>query len=146
MFKNGENRRLMDKCKIVILNIDSILDWIILSPKNMEVLNFASPKSVYMLKSVKKWLCKTSWITPPFLSFEKKLLLQYFFYELMFSNPKFQMIWMKIDWIIEHSCLVAILNFSVISFSFYGLYYQNMSLIAHGTIFSYNCSPISRFW
>jgi hypothetical protein len=25
----------------------------------MEVINFASPKWVYMLKSVEKWLCKT---------------------------------------------------------------------------------------
>jgi hypothetical protein len=64
----------IDKCKIAILNIDSILIWIILSLRNVEVLNFASSKWVYMLKSVEKGLCKwlvaPSWITPPFWSFE----------------------------------------------------------------------------
>jgi hypothetical protein len=38
------------------LNINSILNYIIMGVKNMEVLNFASPKWVYMLKSVEKWL------------------------------------------------------------------------------------------
>jgi hypothetical protein len=61
----------------------------------MEVLNFANPKWVYMLRSVEKWLCKESikqWLVAPFCSFEKKLLLRYFFDELMFPNPKFQVI------------------------------------------------------
>jgi hypothetical protein len=108
----------MDKCKIAILNIDFILNWIILGLRNMEVLNFAIPKWVYMWKSVetccarpesiKQWLAP-SWILPPFWSFEKTLLLHYFFYKLMFSNRKFQM---STYWIIEHLCLAAILNFS----------------------------------
>jgi hypothetical protein len=62
----------------------------------MEVLNFASPKWAYMLKSVENWLCKTrkhktvvgGVLNYSSILFEKKLLLQYFFYELMFSNPK----------------------------------------------------------
>jgi hypothetical protein len=49
----------IDKCKIAILNFDFILNLYILGPRNMEVLNFASPKWVYMLKSVEKWLSKT---------------------------------------------------------------------------------------
>jgi biotin synthase-related radical SAM superfamily protein len=28
----------------------------------------------------------------------------------MVSNPKFKMIWMKIDWIMEHSCLLEFLK------------------------------------
>jgi hypothetical protein len=56
--KQGSDGRI-DKCKISILNIDSTLIWIILGLRNMEVLNFASPKWVYILKSVEKWLCKT---------------------------------------------------------------------------------------
>jgi hypothetical protein len=48
-----------DKHKIAILNNDSILNWIILGLWNIKVLNFASSKWVYMLKSVEKWLCKT---------------------------------------------------------------------------------------
>jgi hypothetical protein len=40
----------------------------------MEVLSFVSPKWVYILKSVEKWLCKI------------------FFYQLLFQNSKFQMI------------------------------------------------------
>jgi hypothetical protein len=43
----------IDKRKIAILN------WIILGLRNMKVLNVASPKWVYMLKSVEKWQCKT---------------------------------------------------------------------------------------
>jgi hypothetical protein len=54
----GSDERI-DKRKIAILNIDSSLNRNILSLKNMEVLNFASPKLVYMLKSVEKWLCKS---------------------------------------------------------------------------------------
>jgi hypothetical protein len=49
----------IDKRKIAILNIDSVLNWIILNLRDMEVLSFASPKWVFMLKSVEKWLCKT---------------------------------------------------------------------------------------
>jgi hypothetical protein len=37
----------IEKRKIAIFNIDSILNRIILSLKNMEVLSFASPKWVY---------------------------------------------------------------------------------------------------
>jgi hypothetical protein len=68
----------------------------------MKVLDFASPKYVYMLKSVQKWLCSTRKYKTvvggailncsSILKFGKQLLSQYFFYELMFSNPKFQMI------------------------------------------------------
>jgi hypothetical protein len=107
----------IDKCKIDIL-----------------IIELFCPKWVSMLKSVENRLGKTrnyktvapSCINPPFCSFEKKLLPQYFFYELMFSNPKFQMILMKR--IMERSCLAATLNFSVISknsyfFFFYGLDY-----------------------
>jgi hypothetical protein len=49
----------MDKRKIGILHIDSILNLIILSLRNMEVLNFTSTKWVFMLKSAEKWLCNT---------------------------------------------------------------------------------------
>jgi hypothetical protein len=48
----GSDGRI-DKRKIAILNIDSILSF-----KNMEVLNFTRPKWIYMLKSIEKWLCK----------------------------------------------------------------------------------------
>jgi uncharacterized protein YceK len=62
----------------------------------MKVLNFAISKAVYILKSVEKWLCKTrkykTVVDLPFCSLKKKLLLQYFVYELMFSNPNIQMI------------------------------------------------------
>jgi hypothetical protein len=54
----GSDRRIV-KRKIAILNIDSILYWIILPLKLMKVPDFASPKSVYMLKSVEKRLSKT---------------------------------------------------------------------------------------
>jgi hypothetical protein len=97
----GSHGRI-DKRKIAIFNIDSILNWIISRLRNMKVLNFASPKWVYMWKSVEKWLCKTRkyktligikhraiFNYSSILKFWKKLLLQYFFYELMFSNLKF---------------------------------------------------------
>jgi hypothetical protein len=45
-------------------------------------------------ESMKQWLVVPSIVTPPFLSFEKKLQLHYFFYELMLPNP---MISKKID-------------------------------------------------
>jgi hypothetical protein len=48
-----------EKRKIAVLNNDSILNCIILSLRNMKVHNFASPKWVYMTKSVEKCLCKT---------------------------------------------------------------------------------------
>jgi hypothetical protein len=61
-----------------------------------------------------------------------------YFYNIFCMNWCFQMINMKIYWIIEHSCLAAILNFCSILkcfflkfkfFSFYGrLDYHNMSL------------------
>jgi hypothetical protein len=138
----GSDGRI-DKCKIAIFNIDSILNWIILGLKNMEVLNFASPKWAYMFKSVEKWLCKSwkyktvaggailNWSA--ILNFWKKITSTIFFYELMFPNPKFQMIYMNIDWIIEHSCLAVILNFftilkcyfsKFIVLTFYGPNYQ----------------------
>jgi hypothetical protein len=41
------------------LNIDSILLNYFLRLKIMKVPDFASPKSVYVLKSVEKWLSKT---------------------------------------------------------------------------------------
>jgi hypothetical protein len=55
IFSSDQNPK---KCKIAILNIDSILNGIFLSLKNMKVLKFAGLKWVYMLKSVEKWLCK----------------------------------------------------------------------------------------
>jgi hypothetical protein len=57
-FKNGKKQGSdgrIEKRKIAIWNIDSILNCIILSPiRNIEieVLNLASSKWVYMLKSV----------------------------------------------------------------------------------------------
>jgi hypothetical protein len=66
----------IDKCKIAILNIDSFLNWIILSLRNIEVLNFASPKWVFMLKSVEKWLCKT-WKYKIVVGGHLELLLHY---------------------------------------------------------------------
>jgi hypothetical protein len=112
---------------------------------NREYYGFAKPKSI------KQWLVAPSWISPLFGSFEKKLLLNYFFLWIGVFKPKFQM---KIDWIMEHSCLTAFLNFSAILkcyfselkiFYFYGSNYQNISLdqlIAHITAFSCNCSLI----
>jgi hypothetical protein len=49
----GSDERI-DKRKITILSIDYILNWIILSPRNIEVLKFLIPKWVYVLKSVEK--------------------------------------------------------------------------------------------
>jgi hypothetical protein len=49
----------IEKHSIVILNIDSILNKIMFGLRTMKVLNFASKKWVYMLKSVEKWLCNT---------------------------------------------------------------------------------------
>jgi hypothetical protein len=51
--KQGSDGRI-DKRKIAVLNINSILNCIILSLKNMEELNFASPKWVFMSKSAEK--------------------------------------------------------------------------------------------
>jgi hypothetical protein len=138
--------RWIENSKIDFLDIDSILNWIILGLDKMKVLDFASPKWVHMLKLVEKWLCNTrKYISvacgailnySSILKFWKNVLLQYFFYELMFLNPKFQLILLKIDWIMDHSLLAAILNFSSILqcyytkflFSIYGLGYQIMSL------------------
>jgi hypothetical protein len=54
----GSDGRI-DKFKIVNLNIDSVLNCIVLGPRNMKVLNFAIPKWVYASKLVEKWLSKS---------------------------------------------------------------------------------------
>jgi hypothetical protein len=46
-------------------------------------------------KRKKQWLMAPSSFNPPLLSFEKKILLRYFFIER--SNPKFQLIHIQID-------------------------------------------------
>jgi hypothetical protein len=67
----------------------------------MEVLNFGSSKWVYMLKSNEKWRCKSQQyktvaggaiLKYSSLKFCKKVTSTIFFYELIFPNPKFQMI------------------------------------------------------
>jgi hypothetical protein len=89
----GSDGRI-DKRKIAILNIDSILNCFILSSKNMKVPNIASPKWAYTLKLVEKWLCKTRKYKAvaggailnysSILKFCRKLLLQYFFINWFF--------------------------------------------------------------
>jgi uncharacterized membrane protein YcaP (DUF421 family) len=49
---------LMGKRKIAILNISSILNNIFLGQMIAKVLVTTSPKWVYMLNSVQKWLCE----------------------------------------------------------------------------------------
>jgi hypothetical protein len=66
----------------------------------MEVLSFASSKLVNLLNSVEKWLYKTRKYKTvvggailnhsSILKFWKNIISTIFFYELMFSNPKFQ--------------------------------------------------------
>jgi hypothetical protein len=93
----GSDGRI-DNRKIAILNIDSILNWIILSLRNMEVLNFASPKWLYMLKLAVEWLCKTRkyktmaggaiLIYSPMLKFWKKVTSTIFFLWIDVSKSK----------------------------------------------------------
>jgi hypothetical protein len=109
-------------------------------------------------KRKKQWLISPSPFNPPFWSFEKKILLRYFFYITFYFNPKFQLICNQIDLAMENLCLAAILVFSTILFFFAPIYFFyfflwfllpkyiirfTLNLIASGTVFSYNCSPIT---
>jgi hypothetical protein len=87
MTKTQDSDGRMDKSKIAKLNIDSILNLIIVSLRNMKVLNFASSKWVYVLKMKnEKWLRKTrkykTMVGGAILNYSSilKLLLQYFFF------------------------------------------------------------------
>jgi hypothetical protein len=137
-----------NKRKIAILSIDSILDWIILSRRNIEVLNFTSPNWVYMLKSVEKWLCKTRkykivfedaiLITPPFWIFEKKCLYNIFFMNWCFQIQYFKWFRRKLTelWnirVLSGGHLDFLRHFEVLFlkihiFLLFGLGCQNMSL------------------
>jgi hypothetical protein len=82
------------------LDIDSILNWIILNLKIMEVLNFGSWKWVYMLKSNDKWRCKSQKYKTvaggailkysPILKFCKKVTSTIFFMNWYFQIQSFK--------------------------------------------------------
>jgi hypothetical protein len=150
------------------LNIDSILNWIILGLQNMKVLNFASPKLVYMLKSFEKWLCKTRKYKTlvggailnysAILKFWKKLLRRYFFiwidvFKSKVSND-FDENWLNYGTFVSGGYLEFLRHFEVsflkIHIFFFFLCLESrptkyvirstLKLIAHGTGFSYNYS------
>jgi hypothetical protein len=92
-------------------------------------------------ESIKQWLVALvtpSWIIPPYWSFEKSYFYDIFLWIDVFKS-KVSNDLVKVDWIMEYSRLMAILNFSAILkcyyskfiiYSFYGPDpdYINMSL------------------
>jgi hypothetical protein len=161
MAKIQDSDGQIDKGKIAILNIDPILNWIILSFRNMKVLYFASQKWAYMLKSVEKWLCRTrkykTLVDGDILNYSSifKFILQYFFMNWCFQIQSFK--WFR--WKLTGLCNIRVwrpswMRYSALKknmfFSFYGLtlkYFirSTLKLIAHETVFSYNCSPTLGF-
>jgi hypothetical protein len=133
-FENGENTRLrrMDryKCKIAILKIGSILNWIILGLRNMKVLNFARPKWDYLLKSVEKWLCKT-WKNKTVVG---GAILNYS------SILKF---WKKVTSTIFFVC-IDVLKSKVLWFRWKLTELWNICVARKG--FAHKCSPITRLF
>jgi hypothetical protein len=63
-------------------------------------------------KKKKQWLPTPSWFYPPFWSFGKKLLLQYFFYWMFYPNPtSFNWFAWRPSWICSPFCFFAPIYF-----------------------------------
>jgi hypothetical protein len=130
------------------LNINSILNWLILDISNKKYGTNGCATPEY----IKQW--RHLEILLHFEVLKKSYFYDILLYELMFSNPKFQMVWMKIDWIMERPCLAAFLNFYAIlkcySYSYFFFLWSRLpkyvirstlKLISHGTFFSYTIAP-----
>jgi hypothetical protein len=89
------------------------------------------PKIIKFWILIEESLVAQSWITLPFWRFEKKLLLPYFSFELIFYQIQ-SFKWFR--WKLTEVWNIHVGRPSWISppfFSFYGLNYQNMSLAQH---------------
>jgi hypothetical protein len=115
---------LMRKRKIAILNIYSILSRC-QQVQNGFICWIWFRNGCVRAKRKKQSLMAPSPFNPPFWSFEKKNLLRYFFYRTFFSNPKFRLICIQFDLVMENLCLAAILLFSAILFFFAPIYFLN---------------------